>query len=90
MSLMIVYFLHQVMLFKGRCKKSDFRGHVVYFYTQTPKYILNYYGVLSNIFYAIDTQMWFKLDIMDLCVSKLNTVLYSVQTWMFVRKTEVE
>ena len=58
-------------------------------YTLTLQYMLNYYNV-SYHFYADDTQKYFELDSKYQCVSKLNTVLRAVQTWIFLKKLEVE
>ena len=54
-------------------------------HTRTLQNILNYYNVSFN-FYADDTQAYFKFDSRDRCVSKLNTVLNAVKTWMLKRK----
>ena len=51
--------------------------------------MLKYYNV-SHRFYAGDTQIIFKLDSKDQRVSKLNTVLNSVQTSMFKRKLKLK
>ena len=50
--------------------------------------MLNYCNISYN-FYADDTHIYFELDSKDQCVSKLNTVLNVVQTWMFKRKLEL-
>ena len=47
----------------------------------TLHYELNYYNV-SYHFFADDTQIYFKFDSKDRCVSKLNTVLNAVETRM--------
>ena len=57
-------------------------------YTLTLQYMLNNYNVLYH-FYADDTLIYFKLDSKDPCVSKLNSVLNAVQTWM-LKKAKVE
>ena len=54
-------------------------------YALTPQYTLNYYNI-SYHFYADDTQIYFKAGSEEQCVSKLNTVLNAVHTWMFKRK----
>ena len=46
--------------------------------------MLNYY-VVTYIFYADNTQIDFKFDSIDQCISKLNSVLNVVQKWMFKR-----
>ena len=53
--------------------------------TLTLQYVLNYYNVTYH-FYVDDTQIYFKLDNKDQCVSNLNSVLNAVQTCMFKRK----
>ena len=50
--------------------------------------MLNYYNVTYH-FYADDTQIYFKLDSKDQCISKLNSVLNAVQTWRFKRKLKL-
>ena len=57
-------------------------------YTLTLQYMLSYYNVTYH-FYADDTQIYFKLDSKDQCISKLNNVLNAVQTWMFKRKLKL-
>ena len=43
--------------------------------------MFNYYNV-SYHFIDDDTQIYFKLDSKDQCVSKLNTDLNAVKTWI--------
>ena len=57
-------------------------------YTLTLQYMLKYYNVTYH-FYADDTQIYFKLDSKDQSISKLNSVLNAVQTWMFKRKLKL-
>ena len=48
----------------------------------------NYYKISFN-FYVDDTQSQFKLGSKYEYVSKLNTVLNAVQTWMLKRKLKL-
>ena len=57
-------------------------------YTVTLQYMLRYYNITYH-FYSDDTQIYFELDSKDQCISKLNTVLTAVQTWMFKRKLKL-
>ena len=50
--------------------------------------MFNYYNVSCHS-YADDTHIYFNLGSKDQCVSKLNTVLNAVQTWMFKRKVNL-
>ena len=57
-------------------------------YTLTLQYMLAYYDV-SYHFYADDTQIYFKCDSKDQCISKINTVVHAVQSWMNKRKLKL-
>ena len=69
--------------------QGTFLGPVLFIiYTLTLKYMLKYYKVPYH-FYADDTQICFKLESEDECVSKLNTALNAVQTGMLKRKMKL-
>ena len=57
-------------------------------YTLTLQYMLNYYNVSHNL-YAEVTQLNFKLNSKDQCVSKYNTVLNAVEMKTFKRKLKL-
>ena len=57
-------------------------------YTLTLQYILEFHNV-SYHFYADDTQIYFKCDTKDHCISKLNVIIQAVQSWMHKRKLKL-
>ena len=57
-------------------------------FTLTLHYMLSYYNI-SYLLYADYTEINFKRDSLDQCVSKLNYILNSVQPWMLKIKLKL-
>ena len=57
-------------------------------YTLTLQYMLDFHAV-SYHFYADDTQIYFRCDTKERCISKLNVIVQAIEAWMHRRKLKL-